>query len=328
MKGEKTVNTLPVALKAADRLEIITLMDNYVDLLLQDTDVVTRPDIRKDDEIPRDALVAEHGLSMLVTVWRSGTSHRILFDVGHTEIGIPHNVALLGVDLKDIEAVVISHGHMDHTGALYPVLKNFHRPIPLVVHPGAFYTPRYVRRPDGRLERFPNTLVREELKEQGVDIRESAEPTALADDMIVVTGEVERSTSFEKGFPQALMGRDGEMAPDPIIDDQSLVVHVKGKGLVVISGCAHAGIINTILYSRKITGIEEVHAVLGGFHLSGPVFEPIIGDTVAAMKEFDPKVLVPMHCTGWEAIERFSKAFPSAFILNSVGSKYVLESGV
>ena len=93
---------------------------------------------------------------------------------------------------------------------------------------------------------------------------------------------------------------------------------------MVISGCAHSGIVNTVLYSRKITGVEPIHAILGGFHLTGPLFEPIIGDTIAAVKEMEPKVLVPMHCTGWSAMRRFADAFPDSFVLNSVGSKFLL----
>jgi 7,8-dihydropterin-6-yl-methyl-4-(beta-D-ribofuranosyl)aminobenzene 5'-phosphate synthase len=107
--------------------------------------------------------------------------------------------------------------------------------------------------------------------------------------------------------------------------DQALVINLKGKGLVVVSGCAHAGIINTVLYAKKITGVEDVHAVVGGFHLSGPIFEPIIEKTIEAFKEMDLKLIVPMHCTGWKAIQRFSEAFPDSFVLNSVGSAFSLS---
>jgi 7,8-dihydropterin-6-yl-methyl-4-(beta-D-ribofuranosyl)aminobenzene 5'-phosphate synthase len=109
------------------------------------------------------------------------------------------------------------------------------------------------------------------------------------------------------------------------LDDQAIAVNVKGKGLVVVSGCAHAGIINTVLYAEKITGIDKLYGVLGGFHLSGPIFEPIIEETINEFKEMEPKLMTPMHCTGWNAIKRFSEEFPSSFALNSVGTKVTFE---
>jgi 7,8-dihydropterin-6-yl-methyl-4-(beta-D-ribofuranosyl)aminobenzene 5'-phosphate synthase len=322
---EKGKRSFPETIQAVDRVEISVLMDNYVDVLLGNTDVVTRPVTRKGDEISRSTVVAEHGLSMLVRVSRGDEFHSILFDTGYTEIGVPHNLKELEIDLSGIEAIVLSHGHMDHTGAVYPILKGLLRPVSLVVHPGAFDFPRFLKWPDGRVDRFPNTLIREDLMNQGAKILECQEPVSLAGGMILVTGEIERTTPFEKGFPLAKIIRDGELVPDPIRDDQALVVHLKGKGLVVISGCAHSGTVNTLLYSRKITGIEPVYAILGGFHLTGPFFEPIIGDTITALMEIGPKVIVPMHCTGWKAINRFSESFREAFVLNSVGSKFVLS---
>jgi len=317
--------SLPRPIKAVDRVEITVLMDNYVDVLLGSTDVVTRPVLRRGDEISRNTLVAEHGLSMLVTVYEGEESHSVLFDTGHTGTGVPHNLRQLKINLSHIEAIVLSHGHVDHVGALYPILKGLSRPMPLVVHPWGFHSPRLLKWPDGRIDRFPDTLIKEDLKKQGCEILESQEPVSLAGGMILVTGEIERTTSFEKGFPLAKTARNGEIVPDPISDDQSLIVHLREKGLVVISGCAHSGIVNTVLYSRKITGIEPVHAILGGFHLTGSLFESIIGETITALMEIGPKVLVPMHCTGWKAINRFSESFADAFVLNSVGSKFVLS---
>ena len=98
---------------------------------------------------------------------------------------------------------------------------------------------------------------------------------------------------------------------------------VKGRGLVVLGGCSHAGIVNTVLHARKISGTDQVCAVLGGFHLTGPIFEPIIDPVVEEMKKIDPEYIVPMHCTGWEAINRFEQAMPDRFFLNSVGTRYV-----
>jgi len=269
-------------------------------------------------------MLAEHGLSLLVKVKRGKESHCILFDCGYTKIGVPHNMQILGIDPGQIEAIVISHAHMDHTGALYPIVEGLGRPVPLVVHPEAFVSPRFLELDDGRKLRFPQTLTKEEIKRRGLEIAENRSPSLLADSMIAVTGEVERVTDFERGLPNAFLERDGKIEPDMTLDDQSLVLRLKEKGLVIISGCAHAGIINTVSYGRKITGIDGIHAVLGGFHLSGPVFEPIIEKTVTEFKKIKPEIIVPMHCTGWKAIKRLSEGFPSSFILNSVGTKIVL----
>jgi 7,8-dihydropterin-6-yl-methyl-4-(beta-D-ribofuranosyl)aminobenzene 5'-phosphate synthase len=316
---------VPVQLKEVNRVEILTLMDNYVDVLLQSTDVVTRPPLAKNLEIPTDNLLAEHGLSILVMAYQGKEKHTVLFDTGYTSVGVPHNVEFLEVDLDEIEALVLSHAHMDHTGSLFTVLDQIDKTIPLVVHPEAFVSPRYFGLDDGRKLRFPRTLVKADLEHRKVELVVSKAPTLIARDLVAVTGEVERVTDFEKGLPNALLERNGKVEKDPIADDQSLVLNLKGKGLVVISGCAHAGIINTILHAQKITGISEVYAVMGGFHLSGPVFEPIIEETISELKQLNPAVIVPMHCTGWKAIERFSQEFPASFILNSVGSKFTLS---
>jgi len=312
------------SLKPVDRVEILTLMDNYVDVLLQNTEMVKRPPLAKGLEIPTSALVAEHGLSQLVRVYSGGTPHCLLFDTGYSTYGVPHNIDLLGVDLGSIEAVVMSHGHMDHTGSLYPILERLGRPVPVVAHPEAFHGPRFFGLNDGRKLRFPVTLKREDLARLGGEVIESRQPVLLADGTVLVTGEVERATPFEKGLPNATLERNGKEEKDPIRDDQALAIHLKGKGLVIVSGCAHAGIINTILHAGKVTGVREIYAVIGGFHLSGPLFEPIIEKTVEALSEMHLKMIVPMHCTGWKAIQRFAEAFPDSFVLNSVGTTFSL----
>jgi 7,8-dihydropterin-6-yl-methyl-4-(beta-D-ribofuranosyl)aminobenzene 5'-phosphate synthase len=314
-----------ISLKEVDRVEILTIMDNYTDVLLRNTRVVTRPPLAKGGNIPVDALLAEHGLSLLVKVYHGEEKHTILFDTGYTNIGVPHNLELLNVDLNEIEAIALSHGHMDHTGSLYTILDKMNKPVPVVVHPDAFLSPRYFGLDDGRKLLFPEILVREKLEDRNSEIIESRTPKMLAEDMVMVTGQVERVTAFEKGLPNAQMERNGKVEKDLILDDQSLVINLKGKGLVVIAGCSHAGIINTILYAGKMTGVEKVHTVLGGFHLSGPIFEPIIEETIKELKKMAPEVLVPMHCTGWKAIQRFSDEFPSSFALNSVGSEFKLS---
>ena len=315
---------LSASLKAADRVEILTLIDNYIDLLLPATDIVTRPPLAKEGKILADTLLAEHGLSLLITVYQGEAKHTILLDTGYTKVGVPHNMERLGIDADDIEAIVISHGHMDHTGSLYAILDKLPGRIPLVLHPGAFVHPRYTRAPDGAMRLWPQTLVQDDLEQENVEIVASKTPTLIAADMILVTGEVERTTAFEKGMPNALLEKDGEYVQDPIKEDQALVINLAGKGLVVISGCAHAGIVNTVEYAKKLAGEETIHAVLGGFHLTGPFFEKIHDETVDALKKMEPEVVMPMHCTGWRAIQKFQKEFSSNFILNSVGSKLTL----
>jgi len=220
-----------------------------------------------------------------------------------------------------MEAIVLSHAHMDHTGSLHPILGKISNPIPLVVHPDAFHYPRFFEQKDGTKKRFPRTLVRRDLDQKNVKLQESKTPTPILEGSILVTGEIERTTAFEKGMPEALLEREGRLEPDPIKDDQALVMNLKQKGLVVISGCSHAGIINTVLYAKKLAGVEKVHAVLGGFHLSGAFYERILEETIEMLKTLSPAVVVPMHCTGRKAMERFSREFPSSFVLNSVGSK-------
>jgi 7,8-dihydropterin-6-yl-methyl-4-(beta-D-ribofuranosyl)aminobenzene 5'-phosphate synthase len=319
------MDPLPVSLKPLDRVEVLTLMDNFVDVLLEDSEIVTRPPKAAGAEIPTDTLLAEHGLCLLVKVQHGADRHTVLFDTGYNSIGVLHNMDKLAVDPNALEAIILSHAHMDHTGSLHPILQKISHPIPLVVHPDAFLYPRFLEAKDGSKKRFPRTLVREDLDRANVEILESKTPTSIMNETILVSGEVKRTTAFEKGMPNALIERDGNLEPDPIKDDQALVMHLKDRGLVVISGCSHTGIVNTVRYAKKLTGVEKIHAVLGGFHLSGAFFEKILDQTIRELKALSPEVVVPMHCTGRKAMEQFSRQFPSAFVLNSVGSKITLS---
>ncbi len=141
-----------------------------------------------------------------------------------------------------------------------------------------------------------------------------------------MTGEIERTTEFERGMPFHESLPDGEWTPDPLIlDDQALVLNVRERGLVVITGCGHAGIVNTVRFAQKLTGIERVYAIIGGFHLANSPLETVIRPTIEALGQFAPKVIAPAHCTGWRATHSIAAALPDAFIQNSVGTKYVLS---
>lgn len=163
------------------------------------------------------------------------------------------------------------------------------------------------------------------LKDAGAVLKKSEKAEPIVGGLIYTTGTVERKTAFEKGFPWAEAKIDEDWVTDPFRDDQGLIIKLKGKGLVVISGCAHAGIINTVEFAKKITGTDRVHSVMGGFHLTGKLFESIIQPTIEEMKKIQPDYIIPMHCTGWKAINRFAEEIPGKFLLNTVGTTYVLK---
>jgi 7,8-dihydropterin-6-yl-methyl-4-(beta-D-ribofuranosyl)aminobenzene 5'-phosphate synthase len=313
----------PIALEAVDQVEVLTVMDNTVDVLMASTSVAHRAPLRR-DAFSRPRLRAEHGVSMLVTIHYQGKKEVILFDAGTTDDGALHNMDVLEVKPKDLHAVVLSHGHSDHTLGLIGLLKRFGRHgMPIILHPDAFLKRKNVL-PDGHEVDLPPPD-RRDIEAEGINVVEERGPTLLVDGRILITGQIPRNTTFEKGFPPGRAEINGQWQPDPWIhDDQAIVIHVRDKGLVVLTGCGHAGLINTLQFSREITGVNDIYSVMGGFHLTGKIFEPIIGPTIEALANFSPKIIVPQHCTGWRATQEISRQFPDAFIPNSVGTSFVL----
>lgn len=308
-------------LREVDRVEITTIIDNYTDVILGSTGIAKRPPLATGEGVTPPPL-AEHGLSLLIKLFTDSEEHTILFDAGWSNIGVPHNFKVLGIDPNEIEGIVISHGHMDHFGALKDILR-IKKGITVVLHPDALIPTRGLKFPDGRMVKFP-TLDEQSLIEAGANLIKTKSPSLLASGLLASTGEVKRITDFEKGIPNAWLQRNGQIEHDSLLDDQGIVIQVKGKGLIVISGCAHSGIINMVQYARTITNVNKVYAILGGFHLSGPFFEPVIARTIEEFKRINPQILVPMHCTGWRAINEMANQMPQQFILNSVGTRFLL----
>jgi 7,8-dihydropterin-6-yl-methyl-4-(beta-D-ribofuranosyl)aminobenzene 5'-phosphate synthase len=234
------------------------------------------------------------------------------------------NFSRLGLDAGDIEVVVLSHGHFDHAGGLSGLAKLRGRSgLPLAVHP-LVWTKRRFALPDQPAWELP-TLSRSALEAEGLEVIERRQPSLLLDGSVLITGEVDRTTDFERGMPNHEAWRDGRWEPDPtILDEQALVVHVRGRGLVVLTGCGHAGAVNIARHALRLTGVDRLHALLGGFHLTGAAFEPIIEPTVAAFADMAPDVLVPAHCTGWKAQHRLAATLPDAFVPNAVGTSFVM----
>jgi 7,8-dihydropterin-6-yl-methyl-4-(beta-D-ribofuranosyl)aminobenzene 5'-phosphate synthase len=164
-------------------------------------------------------------------------------------------------------------------------------------------------------------LTRERATEAGVNVVETREPYPLLDDRLLFLGEIPRRTEYERGMPNARYEEDGEERWDPIEDDTGIAACVKGEGLVVLSGCSHSGIVNTVNHARAVTGVDAVYAVMGGFHLTGPALAAVIGPTTQALQEIAPKYVVPCHCTGRAATMHIEKAMPDQFVLNMAGTK-------
>ena len=308
-------------LNAVDKVEILTLQDNYIEMTAMDNNaVITRATPLKDGEI-RASILAEHGFSALVKTTAEDKTHTLLFDFGFSENGAAQNAATLGVDMTEVEAVALSHGHSDHTGGMEKLTAMIgKRDIPFVVHPSAFKSPRYLKFGEEFKINFPK-LTREMVQQAGFSVVETKNHILCLDDTILFLGEIPHTTDFEKGWPLPHCQKDGKEVWDAIEDDTSIVMNLKDKGLVILSGCAHAGIVNTVRYAMEVTGIDKVHVVMGGFHLSGPFFEPIIDRTTEEFKKLNPAYIIPTHCTGRKAIMDMEKQMPDQFILNMAGTK-------
>ena len=322
-----TQTTIP--LPEMNEVKVTLLMDNSLDLLIPSSEVAERfifsprwltkfnanPNIF-DAPLP----YAEHGFSALISVTRGEKQSTALFDTGVTSKGLLWNMDALEINPAEIQAIILSHGHPDHAMGLPGILERIgSRNLPLVLHPDA-YLDRKLILPNG-IELGLAAPKKVDFRRENIEVIESIGPSMLLEDMVLVSGEVSRRTTFEKGFPVHYAQRKNIWEPDPLImDDQCAIINVREKGLVIVTGCGHSGIINTIQNAQEITGISKIHAVIGGFHLSGVSFEPQIPPTISTLKEINPRYLMPGHCTGWVATHQIARAMPDAFIPNSVGT--------
>jgi 7,8-dihydropterin-6-yl-methyl-4-(beta-D-ribofuranosyl)aminobenzene 5'-phosphate synthase len=308
-----------VKLEPVDAVEVTLVVDNFVDIFLAGAEGVRRFPLAY-DTFDQGQLVAEHGFSALVTVERDGRRSSVLYDGGMTPGGLANNLAVMEVDPAGLRAIVISHGHVDHHGGLEGLAaRGGRRRLPLVIHPGA-WRERKIAFPTGAELRLPPPS-RTDLEAEGLEVVEERGPTLLLDGRLLVSGQVERVSAFETGFPIHKARAGDGWEPDPLIlDDQNLIVDVAGKGLVVVSGCSHAGAVNVLRNASRLTGQTRIAGFVGGFHLTGAIFEPIIEPTLAAFADLAVGRVVPGHCTGWKATHRLAQAFPDAFIQPSVGT--------
>jgi len=323
-----------IELESVESVRLTILMDNVTDPLLSDAGPVTRVNwpkalaepaphvparVAAEGAVP-DALIAEPGFSALVRIAKGKRERTLLFDTGVSPTGMVENMRRLGLSPGDAEVVVLSHGHWDHVTGMEGLARALGRAnLPVVIHP-EFWSRRRIRFPGLDPAELPSTS-RSALEGAGFEIVEERRPSFLLDGATLITGEVDRTTEFETGFRGHEAFRDGRWRSDPLIlDDQALVLRLRDRGLVVLSGCGHAGIVNTVRYAQKLTGEQQIAAIIGGFHLSGPMFEMVIGATVRAFDELRPSLIVPAHCTGWKAVHQLAARFPDAFVQSAVGT--------
>ena len=248
-------------------------------------------------------LKAKHGIAFLIKAKIDDNEATIMMDTGPSSDVLLHNVDAMGVNLEDVDVIALSHGHYDHTGGLIEALKRMKKRVPVIGHPTVF-EPKLSIMPHLRLIGAPFRV--SDVESVGGVPLLAANPVKIADG-IATTGEVPRITAFEsvRGYWTV---HERSFVDDVMLDDQSLVIDVENKGLVVVAGCVHSGIINTIQHAQKITENSRVYAVLGGFHL-GNAENKNIQATVDELKKFDPKFIGPCHCTGKKATKKIAETF-------------------
>jgi len=307
-----------------DRLRLTSVVDNYLDPLLHDDGPAKR---RKREAIAYErCLCSEHGLAEVVESIRGTESFSLLFDFGATPLVYLHNLALLtrdySIDLKKIGTLVLSHGHWDHFGGLCGFLSerrdDLDEEATLFTGEDSFLhrwriPPQGVRSDLGALdEAF--------IAGKRVEIVKVKNPEVLGRQALL-SGEIARRTPYEKEASVVQVKKNGTSVVDNLDGEQALVYHLRGNGLVVLTACGHAGVVNTVLHAQEVTGVDKVHAVIGGFHLSGASTERI-SQTVQGLVEINPDLIIPMHCTGMATINALSVRMPGRVIYNSAGTQY------
>jgi 7,8-dihydropterin-6-yl-methyl-4-(beta-D-ribofuranosyl)aminobenzene 5'-phosphate synthase len=321
-------------MKAVDALEITVLVDNTTDSLSSNPDFVETEFafLRRHGMkwlSGKCLCCAAHGLSCLVTARVGATTQTLLFDTGPDEWVFERNVTRLGVDLSEVGAMMLSHGHWDHGGAMPRALQmitqeNGGRNVPVYMHPEMFAL-RAVKMKDGSflpMEKVPAVDV---LRGNGGDVVVTRDEQSVLGDAFHISGEIPRVTPFERGLPgQHRQKDDGSWEKDEILPDERFVsVHVAGKGQMVFTACSHAGLINVLLAAKARFPDVPLYGVMGGFHLAGQN-EAIIPETVAALAPFDLELIAAGHCTGWRAVNALSDAFGKAVVPSAVGKRYLL----
>ncbi len=333
----RDMNTpVPAKLRPVDALEVLVLVDNVTDSLSTVPAGVINENARLMKVGMREMsgegkCCPHHGLSLVLAVRAGNETRHVMFDAGPEAYPVTRNGDLLGIPFKDIEAVALSHGHWDHAGGLPEAVRRIHsgnggKRVPVHVNDGMFVA-RATALPDGGALPMKPVPSPKELEAAGGQVVKSPDARTIADGFFYLSSEIPRVTAYEKGIPGQLQRTSdaGAWEPDPWLrDERYMAVNVKDKGIVVFSMCSHAGVVNVLTNARSVFDGVPLHAVMGGFHLSGATVEPIIPQTIMDLMTFGLKRIVPAHCTGWRAFTALANACePGVLIPSAVGRTFL-----
>lgn len=321
-------------MRAVDSLQVVFLVDNTTDSLSSTPRFVeTEFASHRRRKMPwlsgKCLCCAAHGLSCLITARSETASRTLLFDTGPDEVVFERNATRLGVPLGNVEALVLSHGHWDHGGAMPRALQMIAMsggvmPVPTFMHPDMFAL-RATKGHDGHMRPMELVPSADVLRGNGAEVIITRDEQVLCGGAFYISDEIPRVTAFETGFPgQCRQSAEGGWEPDEIMPDERFVAaHVAGKGLAVFTACSHAGLVNVLSHAKARFPDIPLYAVFGGFHLSGPT-EAIIPATIAALAPFDLTLIAPGHCTGWRALTALVNAFGERVVPTAVGKTFTL----
>jgi 7,8-dihydropterin-6-yl-methyl-4-(beta-D-ribofuranosyl)aminobenzene 5'-phosphate synthase len=308
-----------MATGAVDRIRITTVVDNYIDNLRQDSAVARRYSAFVAGKMPD--LRAEHGLAHFVETTRGGERFTMALDFGLTAETLNHNFRELALDPASIDALGLSHGHRDHWGGLPGFLHAWRRRLrrELTFYGGVdHFRARWQQRGERRV--YSGRLSRDEIERYDIGVETIAKPRPVVEG-VWLSGEMHAIEPWETIPSNLRVEEDGELLQDTFIGEQTLVANVRDRGLVVVTSCSHRGIVGICRNAVRITGVPRVHAVIGGFHLSG-LDEARISRVVDAFAELGIEHVVPQHCTGIEAICAVAQRLPGRFTASSVGTTF------
>ncbi len=275
-------------------------------------------------------LCANLGFGCRLVSATAGVRHTMLFDTGPEGSIFVRNCANLGIGLGEVEAIVVSHGHWDHMAALPATLDAIREQggkTAVHVNPGMF-NERAIRLGSGTVVPAAKVPSPAEMTALGAAVVNDAAERLLLDAHFYYSGEIPRLSGFEKGRTDHLSrtGPDAPWQPDPLLlDERMLVAQVRGLGLVVLSSCSHAGIVNVCTEVRRLFPDVPIHCVMGGLHLGG-VMETIIPQTVEGLRPFAIPHIITGHCTGWRALHALANAFGDAVSQSAVGTTYTFAA--